>query len=83
MRWHVVCRIGNANTFEPELRDNDRKVVVPIDSMGTSDMVGSNVWRTLDANALQPPQHAIDLYRAATAVFTADLRIPRASAFDR
>ena len=79
----MVCRIGNANTFEPELHGNARKVVVPIDSVGTSDMVGSNVWRTLDANALQPPQHVIDLYRAATAAFTADLRIPRASAFDR
>ena len=83
MTWHVVCRLEDENSFEPALREGDRRVDVWIDSPRRSEAVGSNVWSALDANALRPTQAAVDLYRVATAVFAADLRIPRSSAFDR
>lgn len=84
MTWHVVCRIEEEeDSFELTLREEDRCVEVWVDSLLKPEAVGSNVWRVLSRNALQPTQPAVDLYRMATAVFAADLRIPRISGFDR
>lgn len=83
MTWHVVCRIDEEDRFEPTPQEGDRRVEVWVDSPARSEAVGSNVWSVLDENALRPSQAAVDLYRIATAAFSADLRIPRASAFDR
>lgn len=83
MTWQVVCRIEEQDDFEPLLRELDRRVEIWVDSPARSEAVGSNVLGVLDENALRPPQTAVDLYRIATAVFSADLRIPRDSAFDR
>jgi hypothetical protein len=45
-------------------------------------VVGHTAWVRLDERGYAPPPLAVDLFRVASAVFTADLRIRRKEAFD-
>ncbi|MEO1630047.1 MAG: Qat anti-phage system QueC-like protein QatC [Bacteroidota bacterium] len=82
MKWIVTCRAGRGDTYAPTLVGGDRLLSVPVDVPGDSRAVRSTFWRRLDEQGLDVPQVAVDLYRAAAAVFAADLRIPRSTGYD-
>lgn len=86
-RWQVVVRVGDADTFEPPLGRRDQLLPLIMDATTTptgelGGVVAYNVWPRLDERRLTPPLAAVDLLRAASAVYAADARVPRRTAFD-
>jgi 7-cyano-7-deazaguanine synthase in queuosine biosynthesis len=85
MTWHVYPTIGRRDSFRPApIHSDDSELRIPIESSGVPHEVSTHlVWRTIDTHHLKVGEVATELYRLAVAVYTADLRIPRKSGFDR
>lgn len=74
--WHArVLAPGETAPTDPSV------VVIPLDDY-QPDKLRSDVLITLRKAGLVPPVAALDLYRLATAIFSCDVRMPRATAFD-
>jgi len=82
MTWHVTCRIGNDDTFEPNIPSDDEHFFLPVEASDHSNNLQSNVWEIIDRRRLDPTQEAADFYRIAATVQAADIRIPRKESFD-
>ena len=82
MKWIVTCRAERGDTYAPTVGAGDRGLTVPVDVPGDDRAVRSTFWRRIDEQGLDVPQVAVDLYRTATTVFAADLRIPRSTGYD-
>lgn len=83
MTWHVAVRVGETDAFEAPLDPVDPPVVLVLDAPASPRRLVANTWPVLDEFVAAPAPAAVDFYRAAAAVFAADLRIPRRSGFDR
>jgi 7-cyano-7-deazaguanine synthase in queuosine biosynthesis len=85
MKWHVYPTIGVRDLFRPDnIRSGDRELRIPIDSSGIPNEIRSEkTWKILDSRRLKVQNVAVELYRTAVAVFSADMRILRNTAFDR
>lgn len=82
MRWDVVVLAGPQDTYQPLGADAARTLFVPLGVPGRTDTVASTVPDELARHGLQPPVQAWDLLHACIAAYTADVRIPRRSAYD-
>lgn len=79
MRWHVAVRIGDAQPHIPA-RGNEQVLRVAIDTRGEPSSLSHNAWELFGRNQLPAsPPAAVDLFRMAAAVFSADLRIRRSA----
>ncbi|MBK8059524.1 MAG: hypothetical protein IPK33_17200 [Gemmatimonadetes bacterium] len=84
MTYHVVLRAGPEDRFDLETAPGERLVMLSIDGApgSVATAMPTRVWEILGHYALVPRAATVDLYRLAAAVYAADLRIPRADAFD-
>jgi 7-cyano-7-deazaguanine synthase in queuosine biosynthesis len=84
MTWHIVVRIGDGDTYWPNLSAEEPRIIVPLQRQGDPWLVGNNV-RTLfeDKFLVRPQGIQSDLVNLAIATYTADLRIPREYSDDR
>ena len=84
MTRHVIALLGDVDPYEAQaaLHGPDA-VVLRFNSTKRSRLHEDMLWRALEQNELVPPQIAVDFYRVAAAVFSADLRISREEGFDR
>lgn len=84
MSLHVVLLAGKGDSFVPPISRGERVIRFAIDGApgGPHQQLRPRVWAYIDAFRLTPSQTAIDLYRAAAAVYAADYRIPRSSGYD-
>ncbi len=57
-------------------------IEVPLDTHRRESAVGTNTWRVLDGYRLSPTRTAVELYRLAVLVYTADLRLGRGKTRD-
>ena len=85
MTWHIYPTIGSTDSFRPgQLHSDDNELRIPIESPGVPNEIRSNrTWNVLDSHRLRVQNIAVELYWLAVAVYSADIRIPRSSAFDR
>ena len=86
-RWQVVVRVGDVDMFGPTLGRRDQLLLLSLDAAAVSDgnvggAVAHSVWARLDEHRLTPPPAAVDLLRVAAAVYAADARVPRRTAYD-
>ena len=79
MTWQILALAGPRDSIPAGRRNVIR---VRFDSPGHPDSPHSNVPNVLAQHDLRPAQAAFDLLRLAIAAYTADVRIPRAEAFD-
>lgn len=84
-RTHILVRIGDADRYAPAIDPRDRTLALAIQapSAPPPSRVTDTVWRELDRLGLSPTQLAIDFYRMASAVYSADARVRRINTFDR
>lgn len=82
MTWHVICLAGPTDAFTLAVPVDDPIIFVPIGVPGHEDNVKSSVPDVLAKYGLTPPPGAWDLLNAAIAAYTADVRIPRDTAYD-
>lgn len=84
MTRQVIALLGDADPYAAQgaLLGPDT-IVLRFDSTNRGRLHEDMLWRALEQNELVPPQIAIDFYRVAAAVFSADLRISREEGFDR
>lgn len=84
MIHHVVVRVGARDGYVPEVPEGE--AVVPFSLEGLTHEpyadLDALVWEWLDFFTLLAPQPAIELFRAAAAVYATDLRVPRATSYD-
>src|SRR5687767_11533295 len=82
---HVVCTVNDADAYVPETSFGDAVFPVAFQSPSAipSARVQETVWPHFDAYNISPTQTAVDLYRAAAAVYAADTRILRTFGYDR
>jgi hypothetical protein len=78
MSWHVVCLVGDADTYTPILGADDYVAEIVLDAPPSRATVHTNSWKVLDRHGLSPDPTAVDFYRAAVTAYTADQRINRA-----
>jgi hypothetical protein len=85
LRTHVVLRVGDGDTYMPTLARNDRTLVFALQSPSAParSRIADSIWHSLDEHGLRPSTPAIDFYRMAAAVYSADARILREKSFDR
>jgi 7-cyano-7-deazaguanine synthase in queuosine biosynthesis len=84
MIWHVVTRVGTADTFAPVLSNTDPRIFISIRRPGDQFELGPDLIRQIAQTAgAIPTEMAIDLLTLAEAAFAADLRIPRDTSSDR
>lgn len=81
--WHMLVRTSQDDRLPAVRGSADHTLELTIDMAGAGRGLSHTVWRALDDHGYRPPTPSIDLYRIAAAVFSADLRLPRAAAFDR
>ena len=82
MTWHIVCLAGPLDRFVPALGNDDATLLVPIGVAGHPDNVSSSVDDLFSTYDLSLDAAARDLMNACVAAYTADIRIPRQSAYD-
>ena len=84
-RWHIVCRLGDADKYKPQLGARGASLPLSLQAAGAPDYarIQERVWPFFDQHHLSPSAAALDFYRAAAAVFAADARIPRKESYDR
>lgn len=82
MTYHIVCLVGASDTFTPQLNNGDQLILVPFYIPGHPDSVQNSVSEVLAEYNCKPSLEAYDLLHAAVSAYTADLRVPRKSAFD-
>ena len=84
MTWHIVVRIGDKDSYWPNLAAEEPRIIVPLQREGDPWLVGNNVRAMFEENFLVRPQGIqSDLVNLAIATYTADLRIPREYGDDR
>ncbi len=85
LRSHIVVRVGDGDAYQPTTQPNDSTLPLAIQAPGApaTSRISDSIWLALDQHGLSPTSPAIDLYRMAAAVYAADARILRGSAFDR
>ncbi len=83
-RRHIVCRVGDADVYTATTLSGESEIILALDSSSAlaTERISDTVWTALDAHDLNPAPAAIDLYRAAAAVYAADARILRSESFD-
>lgn len=86
-RWHLVVRVGDADSFTPAIARRDQVLTLILDGSTIPQhvlggRVTHNVWSSIDERRLVAPPIAIDLLRLASAVYAADARVARRSAYD-
>jgi hypothetical protein len=83
MTEHIVPYFTTATPSRPPgIHAADRVVAVPLDVPGDPHVVGTNVWDELSRHRLTPSPEAVDLYRLAVLVYTADTRVYRSRGYD-
>lgn len=80
--WHVICLAGPTDTFAPVIPTDDLSLLVPINVSDHEANVSSSVPDVLAQYGLAPPPGSRDLMNAAIAAYTADVRVPRGTAYD-
>lgn len=84
-RTHVVARIGDRDTYAPRVEAFDSELPLAFQAANApaTARISDGVWSALDEKGLSPTLPAIDFYRLASAVYSADARVLRAAGFDR
>jgi hypothetical protein len=83
MRWHIVCQVGSADDYRPSTHGQDLILNVGLEHPTHPGHVHTNVPAKLAEHGLIPPPAALDCLNLAMAVFAADLRVQRQTAYDR
>lgn len=82
MTNHIIPAAFHAQRSK-KVPNRERTVAVSLDVPRGSGVVGTNTWRTLDENHIEPQQVATELYRLAVMSYTADSRLSRTVSSDR
>lgn len=78
MNWHITCRVGLEDTFSPAIGDSEPRLMVSVDAPGAPSSMRCNFREQFRQHlGGMPDSSAGDLLNLATAVFTADVCIPR------
>src|ERR1700687_2467923 len=81
MTWHVTARVGMADMYNPTLSPEEPRFFVAIRRPGDPDSLGPDPISSIVETIGQAPSPlASDLVTLAATAFSADLKIPRASA---
>lgn len=83
MKWHVFTTVGPKDRFvRPPIDRGDKILQIAIDHAGNPREISTHIWKVIDSHGLSVSRLGVDLSRIAMAAYTADTRIPRATAFD-
>lgn len=82
MSQHIVCLAGPDDPFAPDLTPTDETLLVPLDAPEHPYSLRTTVPDVLARHGIVPSDAAYDLLNAAVAAYTADVRVPRRTAFD-
>lgn len=83
MKWIVTTQVSGP-PLHVHAGSDGRILELPIDAHDVADRISHNAWEMLERHRIEStPDPVVDLFRLAAAVFSADLRIPRRTAFDR
>jgi hypothetical protein len=85
MIHHIVLRTGGRDAYVPaEAAPGDAVVPLSVEPISAQPHVemDAEVWELLDRFTLTASPPAVELFRAAAAVYAADLRIPRGRGYD-
>ena len=84
MIHHIVLRAGARDGYAPEVGPGEAVVPFSVESISTEPyaQMDAEVWELLDFFTLTASQPAVELFRAAAAVYAADLRISRERGYD-
>lgn len=84
MTWHLISRLGNEDSFFPELDEVEPRLLLPFERPGDPWHVGYDVFRKLARYSdVKLTNRIKDLLILAMSVYSADLRIPRKTGGDR
>ena len=85
MRWHVVCRVGEGDSFLPVVEEStDRRLVLHFSGGATNQRVRENVVATIEERyGVTLSASVYDFLYASMGAYLADLCIPRRTAGDR
>ena len=84
MKWHVITRVGESDTFVPTLQAHEPRIVVPLDRPTDPWRVQENMASVLERAALAAPRGtARDLINLGISVYTADVRVSRGFGDDK
>ncbi|MGI0485509.1 Qat anti-phage system QueC-like protein QatC [Pantanalinema rosaneae CENA516] len=84
MSWHLIVKIGTADTYSPVISSNEPRLSVSINVPGDPFAIKNNLFKeTSGRTLLNPSSLAIDLLNLALGVYTADLKIARNLSKDR
>jgi hypothetical protein len=84
MTWHLVSRLGNEDSFFPEIDEAEPRLMLPFERPGDPWHVGYDVFRKLARYSdVKLSNRVKDLLILAMSVYAADLRIPRKTGADR
>ena len=81
MRWHIICQVGSADNYRPTIDGEDQVLSIGLEHPAHPDRVQTNTPTKLAEHGLVPPAAALDLLNLAMAVYTADLRVRRLTAY--
>jgi hypothetical protein len=82
MTWHIVSLVGPDDHFAPATAPEDTTLYVPFGVPGHPDAVQDSITETLSAYDVTPTDAAFELLTIAISAYTADVRVPRAQAYD-
>jgi 7-cyano-7-deazaguanine synthase in queuosine biosynthesis len=82
MTYHIVCLTGSKDEYTPNLKKDDKVLVVPFNIPGHPDSFQTNIYDIFAQYGLSLSQIAHDLLNAVIAAYTADVRIAREDTFD-
>jgi hypothetical protein len=84
MIHHVVVRVGTRDGYVPEVGQGEAIIAFSVEALTHQPHANLDalVWEWLDLFTLSAPQPSIEVFRAAAAVYAADLRVPRSSSYD-
>lgn len=84
MQWHIICRVGAEDDYSPEIRQDEPRLIAPIDHPGERREVAGGVLTGFrERTGLMVPAGAVDLLNLAIGVYAADLRVARKFGEDR
>lgn len=84
MTWHLISRLGDEDTFYPEIGADEPRLLLPFERPGDPWHVGYDIFRKLARYSdVKLSNHVKDLLVLAMSVYSADLRIPRKTGGDR
>jgi hypothetical protein len=84
MIYHVIVRVGARDGYVPEVGEGEAVIPFSVEALTQQPYADLDalVWEWLDLFSLSAPQPAIELFRAAAAVYAADLRVSRGTSYD-